>query len=164
MLYCYCDSLPLPRCGRLFVYVDTSLGSHAIFTRDKKFCEELIAHFYFASNWVFDTKIWETVVLVLLMGGIYEMRRWDGLRWQYIYIHVKFHKDWFGHSKVVRGREVISPQTHGQQVDPINLHFFRNKASRVKSLSCRPKYEFQHTFHVHILTPTRVTAEVFEKM
>jgi hypothetical protein len=36
-----------------------------------------------------------------LMGGIYELRRWDGLRCRNI--HTEFHKDWFKHSKVNSG-------------------------------------------------------------
>jgi hypothetical protein len=35
-----------------------------------------------------------------LKEGIYEVSRWDGLRCHDI--HTKFHKDWFGHSKVHR--------------------------------------------------------------
>jgi hypothetical protein len=43
----------------------------------------------------------ETVMLVLLIRGIYKLRRLDGLRWRDL--HTKFHKYWFRHSKVVRG-------------------------------------------------------------
>jgi hypothetical protein len=35
------------------------------------------------------------------MGGIYEVRLWDGLR--YHDIHTKFHKDWLRHSEVGGG-------------------------------------------------------------
>jgi hypothetical protein len=42
------------------------------------------------------------------MGGIYEVRRGDGLRWHDI--HTKFHKDWFRHSKVDMG-EFTDTQT-----------------------------------------------------
>jgi hypothetical protein len=35
-------------------------------------------------------------VLILLMGVIYELHRWDGLR-SYD-LNTKFHEDWFGHS------------------------------------------------------------------
>jgi hypothetical protein len=35
-----------------------------------------------------------------IMEGIYEVRRWDGLRYHDTY--TKFHKDWFRHSKVNR--------------------------------------------------------------
>jgi hypothetical protein len=41
--------------------------------------------------------ILEAAMLVLLMGRIYEVRRWDGLRCHAT--HTKFHKDWFRHSK-----------------------------------------------------------------
>jgi hypothetical protein len=34
-------------------------------------------------------------MLVLLMGGIYEVRRWNWLRWHDIHIHTKFHDDRF---------------------------------------------------------------------
>jgi hypothetical protein len=40
-------------------------------------------------------------MLVLLMGGIYELRRWDGLR--YHYIHTKFHKNWLAIQKLMGG-------------------------------------------------------------
>jgi hypothetical protein len=40
-------------------------------------------------------------MLVLLMGGIYELRHCDGLRCHDI--NAKFHKDWFRHSEVVSG-------------------------------------------------------------
>jgi hypothetical protein len=36
-----------------------------------------------------------------LMGGIYEVRHWHGLTCHDI--HIKFHKDWFMHWKVIRG-------------------------------------------------------------
>jgi uncharacterized protein involved in cysteine biosynthesis len=35
------------------------------------------------------------VMLVLLMGGIYNVRRWNGLKWHDIY--AKFYEDWFRH-------------------------------------------------------------------
>jgi hypothetical protein len=59
-------------------------------------------------------------VLVLLIGGILEVRRWDDLRWDAI--HTKFHNDWFRRWKVVRGT-----QTHVQQDDlisQISVFFF----------------------------------------
>jgi hypothetical protein len=49
-------------------------------------------------------------------GGIYEVRRWDGLRCHGI--HTKFHKDWFRHSKVNRG----DSQTQRQHGDHIRLY------------------------------------------
>jgi hypothetical protein len=39
--------------------------------------------------------------MVLLMGGIYELLRSDGLKC--LDIHAKFHTDRFSHSKVSRG-------------------------------------------------------------
>jgi hypothetical protein len=64
------------------------------------------------------------------MGGIYESRRWDGLRFHDIY--TKFHKDWFRHSKVyMRGCE--DSRIHRQHDDLIRLLlFFQNKESRLK--------------------------------
>jgi hypothetical protein len=50
-----------------------------------------------------------------LMGGIYEVRRWGGLRCHDI--HTKFHTDWFQHSEVIRG----DTQTHRQDGDRISL-------------------------------------------
>lgn len=35
------------------------------------------------------------------MGGIYEVRRWNGL--SYRDKHLKFHKDWFRYAKVHKG-------------------------------------------------------------
>jgi hypothetical protein len=40
-------------------------------------------------------------MLVLLMGGICELRHWDGLRC--LDVHTKSHTDLFRHSKVNRG-------------------------------------------------------------
>jgi hypothetical protein len=42
----------------------------------------------------------EAAVLVLLMRGIYEVSRWDGLRWRDV--HTECDKYWFRPSKVVR--------------------------------------------------------------
>jgi hypothetical protein len=52
-----------------------------------------------------------------LMGGIYKVLRWDGLRCHDI--HTKFHKDWFGHSEINKG----DTQTHRQHYDRISLVF-----------------------------------------
>jgi hypothetical protein len=46
-----------------------------------------------------------------LMGGIYEVLRWDELRCHDI--HTEFHKDWFRHSKVDMG---IHRQTDGRDL------------------------------------------------
>jgi hypothetical protein len=51
-------------------------------------------------------------MLVILMGGIYELRRLDGVMCQDIRVHTKFHKDWSRHSKVNRGD--IHRHTHTQ--------------------------------------------------
>jgi hypothetical protein len=40
---------------------------------------------------LFTSRILEAVVLVLLMGGIYEISRLDFLRWYEV--HTKFHED-----------------------------------------------------------------------
>jgi hypothetical protein len=45
-------------------------------------------------------KIWEAAVLVLLMGGIYDVRQWDGLRCHDT--HTKFNKDWVRHSSNIK--------------------------------------------------------------
>jgi hypothetical protein len=56
----------------------------------------------------------EAAMLVLLMGGIYKVRRCDSLRWQDI--HIKFHEDRFRRLKVVRGH--THTHTHREQGDP----------------------------------------------
>jgi hypothetical protein len=63
----------------------------------------------------------------ILMGGIYEVRRWDGFNCYDI--HTEFYKKWFRHSKVDGG----DSQTHRQQCDLISLHLYsKNKESRLK--------------------------------
>jgi hypothetical protein len=37
-------------------------------------------------------EMWETAVLILLIGGNCDVRRWDGFMWHDI--HMKFHEDW----------------------------------------------------------------------
>jgi hypothetical protein len=44
---------------------------------------------------------WEAVVLVLLMKGIYDVRRWDGYRWHDI--HTKCYDDQFRHLNNIKG-------------------------------------------------------------
>jgi hypothetical protein len=39
----------------------------------------------------------------IMMGGIYEVHRWDGVRWHDI--HIKLHKHWTMRSKVVSGED-----------------------------------------------------------
>jgi hypothetical protein len=49
-----------------------------------------------------------------------------------IYVHTKFHKDWFGNSKVDR-RDCTDAKIHRQHSDLISLLlFFQNKESRLK--------------------------------
>jgi hypothetical protein len=62
-----------------------------------------------------------------LMGGIYEVRRWDGLSCHDI--HTKFNRDWLRHSKVNR-RYTLTHRQHGDRTDL--LSFFQNKESRLK--------------------------------
>jgi hypothetical protein len=73
-------------------------------------------------------------LLVLMMRGIYEVRRLGCLRWHDA--HTKFNKDRFRQLKVVRGWGIhrqAHKQTHRQQGDLIILLlFFQNKESRLK--------------------------------
>jgi hypothetical protein len=68
-----------------------------------------------------------------LMGTIYEVRRWDGLRCHDILVHAKFYKDRFRHSKV-DGGEGIYIQTHAHtHIKDISLtYLFLNNESRQK--------------------------------
>jgi hypothetical protein len=64
-----------------------------------------------------------------LMGWIYKIPRWDGLRGHEI--RAKFNKDWFWHSKFDGGYII-----HKQHVYHISLMlFFQNKESRLKNPS-----------------------------
>jgi hypothetical protein len=56
-----------------------------------------------------------------MIGGIYEVRRWDGLRCHDLY--TKFHKDSFSHSKVDKG-DYIDTQTEWWSHKP--TLFFQN--------------------------------------
>jgi hypothetical protein len=69
-----------------------------------------------------------------LMGGIYELRRWDRLRCQDIY--TKFHKDWFRHSNCNKMRIY----RHRQHVDRISLLQFLQKYRNVKHVQNARKY------------------------
>jgi hypothetical protein len=61
------------------------------------------------------------------MGGIYEVRRLDGLGCHDT--HTKFHKDWFRHSEANKW----DLETHGQHSDPISLLLsLKNKGSRLR--------------------------------
>jgi hypothetical protein len=57
----------------------------------------------------FCLKILKAVILVLLLGGIYELRRRDGLKCHDT--HTKFNKDWFRNSKVVEEYTHTDTQT-----------------------------------------------------
>jgi hypothetical protein len=61
------------------------------------------------------------------MGGIYEVRRWDGLRCHDL--HTKFHKDWVRHSEVYR-RGYTDTQTVRWSHKPTFI--VQNKESRPK--------------------------------
>jgi hypothetical protein len=64
-----------------------------------------------------------------LMGGIYEVRRWDGLRCHDI--HNKFHKDWFTHTHVDGGgADLQINRQHGNLISLLLL--FQNKENRLK--------------------------------
>jgi hypothetical protein len=61
-----------------------------------------------------------------MMGGIYEVRRWDRLRCHDI--HTEFLTDWFRHSNVD-----TEEYTHRQQGDLISVVlFFENKEGMLK--------------------------------
>jgi hypothetical protein len=65
-----------------------------------------------------------------LMEGIYELRRWDGLRC--LDIHTKFHKDLFSHSKFNSGD--THTDTHRQQGYFISLLlYFQNKKNGLRT-------------------------------
>jgi hypothetical protein len=57
-------------------------------------------------------------MLAFLMGGIYEVCSWDGLRCHKIHM---FHKDWFRHSKVDGEIHIQAGTQHG---DLISLLIF----------------------------------------
>jgi hypothetical protein len=59
---------------------------------------------------VITVTIRDTVMLVLLIEGIYDVGHRDGLR--RLDINAKFHKDWFSHSYVNRGDTPTDTHTH----------------------------------------------------
>jgi hypothetical protein len=66
------------------------------------------------------------------MGGLYEVRRWDGMSCHDI--HTKFNKDWIGHSEVNRE----DTQLYRQHGDRISLLLFsKNNESRLKDVGSR---------------------------
>jgi hypothetical protein len=103
-------------------------------TENKKFWEELIAYFpssnmsiiennsfifpcvfvaavmFLPSRWLSTTGVYS--YRHRLMGRIYELCLWDGLRCHDM--HTKFHKDWLKNSKV----DKRDTQTHRQHCDP----------------------------------------------
>jgi hypothetical protein len=86
---------------------------------------------------VFASEISEAVMLVLLMGGIYEVHCCDGLRC--INIYAKLHTHWFRHSAVARGLQV---HTHRDQGGLISLLLsFKNMANWIKMLQGTTKQE-----------------------
>jgi hypothetical protein len=54
----------------------------------------------FKQHWGFAPAIWKAVMLVLLMGGIYDVCCSNGLRWHDI--HTKFHVDWYRRSSSIK--------------------------------------------------------------
>jgi hypothetical protein len=66
-----------------------------------KYNVEMVPGTKFHKNWfghsgniqITTSAIWEATVLVLLTGGLYDVRRWNGLRWHDM--HTKFHDNQF---------------------------------------------------------------------
>jgi hypothetical protein len=54
------------------------------------------------------------------MGGIYKVRRSDGLRCHDV--HTKFHEDWFRYSEVDWGR--VIDREHGDRISLLLFFFF----------------------------------------
>jgi hypothetical protein len=59
--------------------------------------------------------IWDTTVLVLVMGVIYEVHRWDSLRRHDIDVRIKSHEDWFRHSGNIK--VIASTLLRGCRID-----------------------------------------------
>jgi hypothetical protein len=68
----------------------------------------------FKQYWGFASAIWNAVMLVLLILGIYELRRLDGVRCHDI--HTKFNKDWFKYSNVNWGDTHTDSKTHWHKI------------------------------------------------
>jgi hypothetical protein len=51
-------------------------------------------------------------MLVLLMGAIHEVRRWNELRCHDTYTNKSFQKDWFRLSEVIKGYTYADSNTH----------------------------------------------------
>jgi hypothetical protein len=74
-----------------------------------------------------------------LMGGIYEVRRWDGFSCHYI--HTKFHNNWFSHSNVNKGDTQTYRRQHGHRISL--LSFFQNKETRLtRNYKCHTERGF----------------------
>jgi hypothetical protein len=100
----------------LFVVVGTCLPSHCLAMKWRIYFTELLSG-----------KDKRDTYTDKLMGGIYEVRCWDGLRCHDV--PTKFCTYWFRHSKV----NGVDSQTHGQHDDHINLlPFLQNKKSKLK--------------------------------
>jgi hypothetical protein len=80
-----------------------------------------------------------------LMGGIYVVRRWDGLRCHDI--HTKFHQDWSRHWKVNRGGFT---DTNTARWSHKATFFFQNKESRILTVILK-NTEFESSFQTFIL-------------
>jgi hypothetical protein len=69
------------------------------------------------------------------MGGIYEVRNWDGFRWRDIY--TKFHKGWFKYSQFDRG------QTAWWSHKPTFIYFLIRKVTN--KIICQVTWIFDHS-------------------
>jgi hypothetical protein len=68
-------------------------------------------------------------VLVLLMGGIYDICHWDGL------IHIKFHKNGSDIRKLIGGNTYR--HTDRKMISQAYFHFFQTRESRLKIMGGR---------------------------
>jgi hypothetical protein len=75
----------------------------------------------------FASVIWEGIILVLLIEGIYEVRRWDGLRWHDI--NTKFYRDW-AFQKLIRGIHMFTETASWSHKI---IFIFQNKESRLNN-------------------------------
>jgi hypothetical protein len=98
------------------------LTRHRPHKNDASNKSSIVAYVFVAAEMFLPSRCLATVVIHRQthrpMGGIYEVRRWDGLR--YRDMHTKFHKDWFRHSNLDRG----DTQAHRQHGDRISLLLF----------------------------------------
>jgi hypothetical protein len=80
-----------------------------------------------------------------LMGGIYEVRRWDGFKCHDT--HTKSHKDWSRHSKVNgTGGESRTHRQHGNLISLFLFFIFQYKESRIKMYVFVPWRSFMFCF------------------